>query len=77
MTIAIGVIGSGESRGDTLILAADTMGTQGDDKSTDRLHKIFIGQNVYAVVAGSDVNKAGSLFSRINDKINALSVKEQ
>jgi hypothetical protein len=75
MTIAIGVLGSGASRGDTLILAADTQGTQGEDKSTDRLHKIFIGHNVYAVVAGADVNKAGSLFSRIDAKINALPIK--
>jgi hypothetical protein len=29
MTIALGVLGSGESRGDTLILVADTKGTQG------------------------------------------------
>src|SRR5277367_6239825 len=42
MTIAIGVLGSGESARDTLILAADTQGTMGEDSSTERLHKIFI-----------------------------------
>jgi hypothetical protein len=76
MTIGIGVIGSGEKRGDTLILVADTMGTaQHDSSSTERLHKIFPGPDTY-IVASGNMNYAADLVPRIMKHIDLCPVRK-
>ncbi len=71
MTIGIGVIGTTSTRGDTLILVSDTLGTVGDTSSTGRCHKMFLNPNdgVYIVAAGC-MNRASELVPRIVAEIH-------
>lgn len=78
MTIALGVLGTGSIfKPDTIVLAADTMGSNGDEWSTPGLHKIFVNQEERIYIAAADnIDRASELCAMIFKRISALARRE-
>jgi hypothetical protein len=74
MTIGIGVLATGsEVKPDTIILVSDTMGSVGDDHSTDKLYKQFScpDEHLY-VVAADQIDKAAELVPIMQRNLGQL-----